>query len=131
MSDLPLYPSEPPVGGWGDLPVFDEFLRWAVDQGASDIKLTPTSPVMLAVSGQWWPVTRRPANASETAVLVDKASRRPEASARAEGGQPENFSHEVMKVANDRRSGSIRFRANATVIPPFLTVRLSRGLCCL
>ncbi|AOV17483.1 hypothetical protein BJI67_10800 [Acidihalobacter aeolianus] len=58
-SPVSLYPAEPPVGGWGDLDVFDEFLRWSVSHGASDIKITPTDPISLSISGAWWAVTRR------------------------------------------------------------------------
>lgn len=113
-SPVPLFPKEPSVGGWGSLAVFDDLLRWMVAQGASDVKLLPTGPVMLAVSGQWWAVTRAAPSSGDIASLVDSASRRANTSARVAGGKSEDFSYEVAREAGDRRSGHLRFRCNAT-----------------
>lgn len=117
MSDvtLPLFELEPPSGGWGDVDLFDEFLRWSVvEQGASDVKMTPNGPIFLSVRGGWFPVTRRAPSIPELSHLVDTCSRRANASARAMSGASENFSYEITKEKHDRRSGSWRFRSNVT-----------------
>lgn len=112
---MPLFDGEPPAGGWADLDLFDEFLRWSiVEQKASDIKMTPNGPIFLSVNGDWYPVTRRNPSIPELTVLVDVCSRRANASARAMSGFSENYSYEISKSKNDRRSGTWRFRGNAT-----------------
>jgi defect-in-organelle-trafficking protein DotB len=112
---VPLFENEPPSGGWGDVTLFDELLRWAVvDQRASDIKMTPNGPIYLSVRGGWYPVTRRSPSVPELSFLVDTCSRRANASSRVLSGTNENYAYETTKVLNDRRSGTWRFRSNAT-----------------
>lgn len=126
---LDFYPNEPYEGGWSQLDVFDEFLRWVWNNHkASDIKFSSVHPVYIRVHGQWYPVTRRTPSKVEMEALVDAASKVPTSSARALSGYRVDFSYEMLKVNGDRRSGMWRFRANATACLLGNTIGLSLTL---
>jgi defect-in-organelle-trafficking protein DotB len=98
----------------GDL--FDDLLRWATLEGASDIKLTPTDPVSISKDGRFYHVTDRPASSGEIYALIDRLSNDKGASSKLHGGFKLNFAYEITAKAGDRRSGSMRFRCNATSV---------------
>lgn len=120
-----LYPHEPTAGGWGDILVFENFLRWVADQGASDIKITPTDPVAIEISGRLVYVTRRRMNESETKTLLDRLARDNSASAKITSGKRCDFGYEIEVEADNRRSGQHRFRGNATGAADRLGVGIS------
>lgn len=106
--DSTLYRDEP-VTYW--LPEdFDVFLRWAAEQGASDISVVPRNPLWLRIHGRWRQATKRAVSSDEIMPLIDTLARSPAASARIKGGEDLDFSHEV-KIDRIQRK---RFRVNAT-----------------
>lgn len=114
VNPIGLYPMEPTVGGWANQDEWDDFLRWAVDLGVSDIKITPTNPIALSLHGKWHFVTKRPMDKGEGAYLLNKCSGKENTYARVDAGKNENFSYEIFKEKGERRSGVWRFRGNAT-----------------
>lgn len=111
--DDDLFPDEPFPGGWTH-EAMDELLRWMVDSGASDVKLTPRDPVMIRVSGRWRAATREAPTVPDMALIIDMLSRQEGLSSRIMGGQNEDFSYECPRIAGSRRDGYYRFRGNAT-----------------
>ncbi len=110
-----MFPDEPATGGWAHQDTIDRFLRWAyLENGASDVKFTPSDPVSISVHGEWWFVTKRIPNSFEIRQLVIHCSGRIDAAARLDGGEQVNYSYELTKKDGDRRSGTVRFRGNAT-----------------
>ncbi|MBU2794451.1 Flp pilus assembly complex ATPase component TadA [Acidithiobacillus thiooxidans] len=113
----PLFPDEPLPGGWAQIETVQQFVRWAGrlgKSGASDIKMNSSTPVSVRVDGQYYPVTRHIPTPLELSLLLDAVTQDRSSSSVARGGQPVDFSFEVQKSHNDRRSGKWRLRGNAT-----------------
>lgn len=92
----------------------DDLLRWAFQQGISDIKITPTDPVAVRQQGVWKHITHRIPSSVEIFSLVENMTRDAGATAQLLRGARVDFSYETFIVQGERRSGSIRFRGNAT-----------------
>lgn len=88
---------------------FDGVLKWAHEQGASDVMLGPGDPIWMRNNGRWMPITRS-VTASEISQVVNNTSGQSNASALAQSGQDLDYSYEVQ-VARGLR---YRFRCNAT-----------------
>lgn len=109
------YPNQPGPGEWAMPPSrIDDLLRWAFQQGISDIKITPTDPVAVRQQGVWKHITHRIPSSVEIFSLVENMTRDAGATAQLLRGARVDFSYETFIVQGERRSGSIRFRGNAT-----------------
>lgn len=112
----------------------EDFIRWANSMGTSDIKLTPTDPVSVRKNGVWKHVTKRPPSPAELFSILVHLTRNIGAGSQIQRGAPVNFSREITVEKNNRRSGAIRFRGNATGVSdgnqgfgPAITLRIIPG----
>lgn len=88
----------------------DLFLKWASEQGASDINLLPKSGIWIRVDGIWKKVTQRLITTDEIMNLIDELSYNASGSASIRGGYDYDFAYE-LKIDNIKR---LRFRVNAS-----------------
>lgn len=130
-----IYPDQPGPGEWMTPETrVDDFIRWADSLGTSDIKLTPTDPVSIRKDGHWKHVTNRAPSPAELFSLLAYLTRNVGAGSQIQRGSPVNFSREIYVEKGNRRSGSIRFRGNATGVSdgnqgfgPAITLRIIPG----
>ncbi len=109
------YPHQPGPGEWGTPPTrIDDFLRWTFEQGISDVKITPTDPIAVRQQGMWKHVTSRVPSPVEIFTLIENMTRDAGTTAQLLRGSRVDFSYEIFVVPGERRSGSLRFRGNAT-----------------
>lgn len=102
------FPDEPPVSWQAEQ--MDALLLWAVDHGASDVKLNPGHPVFMKRGKRWYPVTQRRLNSSEIAAVSDHIARNNALSSQVLSGDDKDFGYEI-RIDRHR---SVRFRVNAT-----------------
>ncbi|TLX16491.1 ATPase, T2SS/T4P/T4SS family [Rhizobium sp. MHM7A] len=88
---------------------FDDMLRWATEQKASDISLQPNIPVMAQIGSDIVPITRIPINTDEIDRIVRHVSSQ-SGPAEVLGGAALDPAHEVFI----KKKGRIRFRVNVT-----------------
>lgn len=88
---------------------FDDMLRWATEQKASDISLQPNIPVMAQIGSEIVPITRIPINTDEIDRIVRHVSSQ-SGPAEVLGGAALDPAHEVFI----KKKGRIRFRVNIT-----------------
>lgn len=89
----------------------DEFLTWAVGQGASDVTIQTDKPIYNEIHGVLYPATHHRLDSSEINSFLFKIYGN-EALARLAGGKDLDLSYEVRPERNWR----IRFRVNITAI---------------
>lgn len=88
---------------------FDDMLRWATEQKASDISLQPNIPVMATIGSDIVPITRIPINTDEIDRIVRHVSSQ-SGPAEVLGGAALDPAHEIFI----KKKGRIRFRVNVT-----------------
>ena len=88
---------------------FDDMLRWATEQKASDITLQPNIPVMAQIGSEIVPITRIPVNTDEIDRIIRHVSSQ-SGPAEVLGGAALDPAHEVFI----KKKGRIRFRVNVT-----------------
>ena len=88
----------------------DDILKWAVEQGASDISFAPNEPVWMRLNGEWHPILQQSRTNSEIEALLSEFSKQPSAASQARSGQDVDFRYEIT-VSRGKR---VRFRCNAT-----------------
>lgn len=106
------WPEEPPRLRSDDI---DGMILWCVHQKASDISIQSDRPVFIEVDGELRPATRRPMDAADVNVVLEKLYGA-EALAQLAGGRDLDLSYEIKPDRFTRH----RFRVNITAI-------LSRG----
>lgn len=109
MGTFPQEPVSPAI--WSE-EKFDELLRWAVAQGASDISVIPEFPMTMRLHGRWQPVSSSPVASSNIQTLLAGLSRDHGNVGKIQSGIDHDFSYEVSSF--DRRTDNFRFRCNAT-----------------
>lgn len=123
MTDKDLiYPNEP-LTRW-TINDFNDFLVWAYEFGASDVKMQPQRPVWICYEDQWHMAGGKLCTSDEIAALTNDTARSQDASEQAIASAGFDYSYEVVKGgANpggtdfDPHSAvarRYRFRANAT-----------------
>ncbi len=106
------WPGEPPRLRMDDI---DNLILWCVDQKASDISIQSDRQVFIEVDGELRTATRRPMDAADVNVVLEKLYGA-EALAQLAGGRDLDLSYEIRPDRFTRH----RFRVNITAI-------LSRG----
>lgn len=106
------WPGEPPRLRMDDI---DPMILWCVQQKASDISIQSDRPVFIEVDGELRPATRRPMDAADVNVVLERLYGA-EALAQLAGGRDLDLSYEIKPDRFTRH----RFRVNITAI-------LSRG----
>lgn len=122
MSKDLLFPYEPGIR-W-DLSDFKEYVVWASEIGASDIKIVPGTPMWMRLDGQWQRAGKRALNTNEVTKLVNETAAAADAADQALSGDGYDYRFEVRKDlshvgSNDYNphaalSKRFRFRANAS-----------------
>lgn len=106
------WPEEPPRLRMDDI---DPLILWCVQQKSSDISIQSDRQVFIEVDGELRPATRRPMDAADVNVVLEKLYGA-EALAQLAGGRDLDLSYEIRPDRFTRH----RFRVNITAI-------LSRG----
>ncbi|MDP9196351.1 MAG: Flp pilus assembly complex ATPase component TadA [Pseudomonadota bacterium] len=89
----------------------DDLLGWCAEQRASDITIQTDRPVYIEKDGQLYPVTVRPVDAADIAIMLNRIYGA-EALAKLASGVDLDLSYEIR---TDRLS-RVRFRVNITAI---------------
>ncbi len=93
---------------------FDAVLLWAVEHGASDIKIITGQPIWARLHGEWFPIIKRTLQTAEVDGYVQKIPELGDAMlGQIKGGNDSDFAYEVSRSRFDRQ----RFRGNATSCP--------------
>jgi defect-in-organelle-trafficking protein DotB len=90
--------------------LFDELLRWSVEQGSSDVTIIPNFPVCHRVHGRWSHATTLPVMRQDIERFVEYVAQNPAALALLTNGKDLDFSYELLVGRGSRK----RFRVNAT-----------------
>jgi defect-in-organelle-trafficking protein DotB len=106
------WPDEPPRLRVDDI---DNLILWCVQQRSSDISIQSDRPVYIEIDGELRPATRRPMDAADLNVVLERLYGA-EAMAQLAGGRDLDLSYEIRPDRFTRH----RFRVNITAI-------LSRG----
>jgi len=102
------WPGEPPRLRAEDI---DSLILWCVEQRTSDISIQSDRPVFIEVDGALKPATRRPMDAADLNVVLEKLYGA-EAIAQLAGGRDLDLSYEIRPDRFTRH----RFRVNITAI---------------